>query len=142
MLYALDVLDLWAMVSTRRLLQLFSLPLLLITLTPSLFVLLQGILYQPFLLWSNRLLQKIIHFQSKTNFFFQLITSQFWFFCFVYMYFLGHFLPSLNYKIALCLHGYIASYLISNQIMWHNKRIHGHVLKVTNSCYFFVFWRN
>ena len=36
-----------------------------------------------------RLLQKIMHFESKTNFFFQLIAGQFWFCCFVYMCFLG-----------------------------------------------------
>ena len=46
-----------------------------------------------------RLLQKITHFQSKTNFLFQLIAGQFWFCCFVYMFFLGRFftaLPSWN----------------------------------------------
>ena len=36
-----------------------------------------------------RLLQKIMHFQSKTIFFFQLIAGWFWFYCFVYMCFLG-----------------------------------------------------
>ena len=79
------------------------LPLTLPPLTrfpPGLFVVLQEILYQPFFALI-RVLQKIMHFQSKTNFFFQLITVQLWFCCFVYMCFLGQFfifLPSWNYR--------------------------------------------
>ena len=40
------------------------------------FVVLQEMLYQPFFALI-RLLQKIMHFQSKTNFFFQLIAGRF-----------------------------------------------------------------
>ena len=42
----------------------------------SLFVVLQEILYQSFFALI-RLLQKTMHFQSKTNFFFQLIAGRF-----------------------------------------------------------------
>ena len=50
----------------------------------------------PFLLWSNKLLQKIMLFQNKAKFFFQLTASRFSFWCFVYMYFLGHFFTALS----------------------------------------------
>ena len=52
------------------------------------------------LLWSNRLLQKIMHFQSKTIFFFQPISGRFWFCCFVYMCFLGHFYTANSFMFA------------------------------------------
>ena len=52
-------------------------PLPLTRFSPTLFVVLQEILYQPFLLCSDELLQKIMHFQSKSNFVFQLIASHF-----------------------------------------------------------------
>ena len=75
--------------------------------SPGLFVVLQEILYQPFFLLI-RLLQKIMHFQSKTNFFFQLIAGRFWFCYFVNMFFLGHFLtflPSWNYEyLYICIY--------------------------------------
>ena len=58
-----------------------------------------------------RLLQKIMHFQSKTNFLIQLTAGQFWFCCFVYMYFLGCFstvLPSWNYKqFYVCIQSWV-----------------------------------
>ena len=48
----------------------------LVMFSPGLFAVLQEILYQPsFAL--IRLLQKIMHFQSKTDFFFQLIPGRF-----------------------------------------------------------------
>ena len=65
--------------------------------SPSLFVVLQGILYQPFFVLI-RLLPKIIHFQSKAISFFQLIAGRFWFCCFVYMRFLGQFFTVLTRK--------------------------------------------
>ena len=61
------------------------------------------------------------------------------------MCFLGCFftvLPSWKLWIASCLHTCIASYLASHQNMWYNKRIHGHGLKITSCCCFFIFWRN
>ena len=98
MLLASHILCLWAMVSIRRLLQLFLInpppP------PPPLFVVLQEIFYEPNLALL-RLLQKIMHFQSKTNFLIQLIAGQFWFCCFVYMFFLGRFFTALlswNYE--------------------------------------------
>ena len=48
-------------------------PLPLTRFSPSLLVVLQEILYQPFAL--IRLLEKIMHFQCKTIFFFQLIAG-------------------------------------------------------------------
>ena len=45
----------------------------------------------------------------------------------------------LIYKM---LHIYIAFYLVSPQIMWHNKRIHGHGFKTTSCCYVFGFREN
>ena len=67
------------MVSMRRLPQLTpkTPPLLpLIRFSPGLFVVLQEILYQTsFAL--VRLWQKIMHFQNKSNFFFQLIAGRF-----------------------------------------------------------------
>ena len=105
-------------------------------LLPGLFVVLQEILYQPFLVLT-KLLQKIMHFQSKTNFFFQLIADRFWFCYSVYIFFrvLFHSSAIMKLQIALYLHISIASYLTSHQIMWHNKRINGHGLKIT-SCFF------
>ena len=81
-------------------------PLILSPLTrfsPGLFVVLQEKLYQSFFALI-RLLQKILHFQSKTNFFFQLFAGRFWFYCFVYMCFLGHFL-------TVCHHGTTNSFI-------------------------------
>ena len=51
-------------------------PFVLSRFSPSLFVVLQGILYQPFFVLI-RLLPKIIHFQSKAISFFQLIAGRF-----------------------------------------------------------------
>ena len=59
------------------------------------FVVLPELLYRP-IFPLIRLLQKIMHFQSKTVFFFQLITGWFWLCYFVYTCFLGrfsHFFP-------------------------------------------------
>ena len=73
--------------------------------SPGLLVVLQEILYQPFfLLWSTRLLQKTMSFQSKTYFFFQLIAGRFWFCCFVSMCFSGRF-----FTVLVCI--YIHSFL-------------------------------
>ena len=96
-----------------------------------LFVILQEILYQSFFPLI-KLLQKIIHLKSKTNFFFQhcwlvLILL----FC-VYVFLRALFDSSaiMKLQIALYLYIYIASYLISHQIIWHNKRINVHGLKL------------
>ena len=107
------------------------------------FVVLQEILYQPFFALI-RLLQKIMHFQSKTNFLILLIAGRFWFCCFVYVFLrvLFHSSAIMKLQIALYLHIFIASYLTSHQIMWHKKRINGHGLKITSCCYFFGFREN
>ena len=86
--FGLDILCLWAMLSIRRLLQMSPLPLPLTRFSRGVFVALQQLLYQVFFALIT-LLQNIIHFQSKINFFFQLIAGRFWFCCFVYMYFFG-----------------------------------------------------
>ena len=72
-------------------------------------------------------------FQSKTNFFCQLIADRFWFCCFVYMLLrvLFHSSSVMKMRITYFLHISIASYSASHQIMWHNKRVHGHGLKIT-----------
>ena len=77
---------------------------------------------------SAKIIAKIMHFQSKTNFLIQLIAGQFWFCCFVYMFFLGRFFTALlswNYEsfIFACMHRFLFG-LLSN--MWHNKRISCH----------------
>ena len=129
------------MVLIRRLFQLSPRPLPLTRFSPGLFVVLQEILYQPFFALI-RLLQIIMHFKSKTIFFFQLIAGWSGFCCFVYMCFLGR-LSQFCYhelQIASYLHICIASYLVSHQIMWHNRRIHNHgFLKITSCCYISVF---
>ena len=108
-----------------------------------LFVILQEILYQSFFPLI-KLLQKIIHLKSKTNFFFQhcwlvLILL----FC-VYVFLRALFDSSaiMKLRIAFYLHISIASYLTSHQIMWHNKRINVHGLKITSCCCFFGFRGN
>ena len=40
----------------------------------------------------------------------------------------------IKLQIASYLCMCIASYFTSHQIMWHNKRIHGHGLKITSCC--------
>ena len=91
-----------------------------------------------------RLLQKIMHFQSKRSFFFQLIAGQFWFCCFVYVFLRALFRSSSIMKLRLASHWHIciASYLASQQLMWHSKKIHVHSLKVPSCCCFFGFWGN
>ena len=96
-------------------------------------VVLQEILYQSsFAL--IRLLQKIMHFQSKTIFFYQLIAGWFWFCFFMYV-----FLRELFHSSAIIAeHSYMHSFLClaSHQIMWHDKRIYGDGLKITIFCFF------
>ena len=136
MLFALHILCLCAMVATRSLLKLSSLPTLpppppLTGFSPGLCVILQEILYQPFFALM-RLLHNMIHFQSKTDLFFQLIAV-------FYMYFLRVlFHSSVNMKLRIASYLYIcvASYLAPHQIIWHNKSIPGHCLKIT---FFFRF---
>ena len=75
------------MVSIRRLLQLFPQPLSITRFSPGLLVVLQEIVYQPSFPFI-RLLQEIMHFKSKTIFFFQLVAGWFWFCCFLCICFL------------------------------------------------------
>ena len=103
MLLASHILCLWAMVSIRRLLQLFLItpppPPLYQVLIRFVCCFTRNILWTQF--GSAKIMQKIMHFQSKTNFLIQLIAGQFWFCCFVYMFFLGRFfiaLLSWNYE--------------------------------------------
>ena len=128
------------MVSIRRLLQLYPPFLLLTKFSPGFFVVLQGILYQPsFSL--IRLLERITHFQSKKFFSLYLLLLGFAFavvcIC-VFFRVLFHF-SAIMKQIGSYLHICIASYLVSDQIMWYNKRIHGHSLKITSCCCFFGF---
>ena len=108
------------MVSVRRLLQMSPLPLFLTKFSPGL------------------LLQKIMHFQSKTNFSFNLCWSVL-ILLFCVCIFLRAYFPSFSIMKLRISNLCIASYLVSHKIMWHNKRIHGHGLKITNCCCFFSF---
>ena len=102
--------------------------------SPGLCVILQEIFYQPFFALM-RLLHNLIHFQSKTDLFFQLIAV-------FYMYFLRVlFHSSINKKLRIASYLYIcvASYLAPHQIIWHNKSIPGHCLKITSNYSFFGF---
>ena len=76
MLFALDILWLLAMMSVRTLLPLSPSFLPFSRFLPGFFLVLEEILYQTYFSLI-RLLQKIVYFQSKTNFFFQLISGQF-----------------------------------------------------------------
>ena len=91
----------------------------------------------------STLLHKVMHFQRKTNFFFQHIAGRFWF-CFfdVFLWALFHSSAIMKLKIALYLHISLAPHLTSHQIVWHNKRINGHGLKITSYCCFFIFQGN
>ena len=55
---------------------------------------------------------------------------------------LFHSCSIMKLRIALYLHICIASYSACYQAMWHNKRIHGYVLKITSCCCFFRFRGN
>ena len=92
-----------------------------------------------FLLWSNRLLQKLTHFKVKQISSLNVLLVSFHFAVFVYMWFLGHFFTVLQSWMALCLDICKISYLTSHQIMWHNKRIHGHGFKIRSCCCSYVF---
>ena len=108
-----------------------------------LFVTLQEILYHLFFALI-RLLQKIMHFQSKIKFFLSIYGFWFWFCCFAYVFprVLFHCCSIMKLKIASNLNICIASYLASQQIMWYNRRIHGHDWKITSCCCFFSFQEN
>ena len=105
MLFALDILFLWVVVSIRMLLQLSPPPLRLTRFSPGLFFILQEILVNPFFALI-RLFQKIIHFKSKAKFLkklnktnlIKLINGRFWICCFVYMCFLGCFSQSCHHE--------------------------------------------
>ena len=57
----------------------------------------------------------------------------------VYMFVRGFFNSSTIMKLQIAsYHIFIAFYLTPHQIIWHNKTIHGHGLKIT-SCWFFFF---
>ena len=139
MLFALDVLCLWAMVSIKRLFQLSPLHPPLTRFSPGFFVVIQAILYQYFAM--IKLLQKVIHFQSRLIFSSQLIAGWFWFCSFVYMFIrtLSQSSVIIKLLIALHLHVCIASYWVSHQIMWYKKIIYDHGLKIIRSWCFFGF---
>ena len=113
--------------------------------SPSLFVVLQEILYQP-LFALIRLLHKIMHLQSKTNF-----LNQFRLFGFdfsvlwicvsqgAFSQFYHH--ETTNSFIFPYIHSLLFD-LSSNHTMWHDKRIDGHGSKITSCCCFFGFQRN
>ena len=80
----------------------------------------------------STLLQKVMHLARKTVFFFHLIAGWFWFCSF------DVFLWALFHRSAIMK-------LTTNsfrQIMWHNKIINAHGLKITSYCCFFDFWGN
>ena len=106
---------------------------------------LQVIIYQPSLLWSNRLLQKECIFKIKQSFSSNLLLIGFDFtvlrlYCTV-LCFLGHYFSSaiMKLRIAWCLDICIGSNLASHQLMWYKKRIHRHGLKITSSFFCFCF---
>ena len=76
MLFALDILWLLVMMSVRNLLPLSPSFLPFSRFSPGFFLVLEEILYQTYFSLI-RLLQKIVYFQSKTIFFFQLVSGQF-----------------------------------------------------------------
>ena len=123
MLFSLDILCLLAMVFIRRLLLLFP-----ITSIPDyqqvFFSFTRNTLSTFFC--CDQILQKIMQFQSKTNFLFQLIAGQFWLCCFVYVFLRTLFYSSAIVKLRMALHLLIciASFLSSHQIMWHKKTIY------------------
>ena len=87
---------------------------------------------------SDQIIAKIMHFQSKTNFFFQLIANALYAFCyFVYISFHRCFFHS-----SAVMRLRIASFYVSHPIMWHSKRIYGHGLKIKSACCFYGFWGN
>ena len=101
--------------------------------SPGLFVL-QETLYQPFFALI-RLLQKIMPFQSKTNFLFWFLILLF---C-VYV-FLGSFFTVLHHEtLNSFIFAYIHSFLFD---LSPDKRINGHSVKITSCCCFFGFQGN
>ena len=128
-------------VSIRMLTQLPSPHPTLLDFSPGLLVELPEILHQPSFTFI-RLFQKIMHFQSKTNFSSNLLLVSFDFAILCSCVSSVPFQSSSIVKLRLAsyLYIWIACYLVSHQIMWHNKRIHGHGLKITYCC-FFLFLR-
>ena len=64
-------------------------------------------------------------------------------FCvYVFLRVLFHSSAIMKLRIALYLHMSITSYLTFHQIMWHNKRINRHGLKIRSCCCFFGFQGN
>ena len=135
MLFALGILCSQSMMSIRTLPQFCSPLLSLITFLPGLLLVFKVMLYQPSFCLIV-LLQKIIHFQHKTNlsFFFPFLILLFS----VYMFLRGFFHSSTIMKLQIAsYHIFIAFYLTPHQIIWHNKTIHRHGLKITSCCFFF-----
>ena len=85
MFFSLDILRLWDMVSIRRLVQVppSSSPYQAFTRFVCCFTI--NISWNFFC--SDQIIAKIKHFQSKTNFFFQLMAGRFWFCCFYGVFF-------------------------------------------------------
>ena len=104
MFFSLDILWLWDMVSIRRLVQVppSSSPYQVFTR----FVCCFTINISWTFICSDQIIAKIKHFQSKTNFFFQLMAGRFWFCCFYGVFFFFLFMPSWNYESIISrLHG-------------------------------------
>ena len=142
MLFALNILLLWAIVLKEGSSK--CLPTLhpLTRFSPSLFVVLQEILHQPsFLLRSNYWKNNV--FSKQNSFFPSTYCSLVLVLLFSVYEFLRTFFKVLPIKleIASYLHKCMASYLASHQILEHNQGIHGHSLKIA-SCSFFVFREN
>ena len=75
---------------------------------------------------SYQIIAKIMHFQSKINFFFRLIAGRFWFCCCVCMCFLGRdFSQFCHHETAVSsICAYIRSFLLdlsSNHVAWQNN---------------------
>ena len=75
---------------------------------------------------SYQIIAKIMHFQSKINFFFRLIAGRFWFCCCVCMCFLGRdFSQFCHHETAVSsIFAYIRSFLLdlsSNHVAWQNS---------------------
>ena len=81
---------------------------------------------------------KIMHFRNKTNFFptycWSVLISLFCLYVFLRALFCSSAIMTLRivWYLDIC----IGSHLAFHQIIWYNKRIHSHGLKIT-SCYLF-----
>ena len=126
MLFALDILCQWAMVSIKRLLQLFPTYQVftgfVCCFTLCLFVVSQNYFINLFLLWSDYC-KKIMHFQNKTSFFSYCWSVLIFLICVCASYGAFHSSDIMKLQIVSYLHLCITFYLVSHQVM-NNKRIY------------------